>query len=206
MKIKLFFAFITMLFFSACANIRYDNLDLSLDYSGTKTVSVAVLDHRPYVLSGTKLPSFVGVFRDLFGIPSTTNTGTGNPLSSDLAKTISSSLSNKGFRTSIVETTPQMSKNEVLSKLKSNDTNRSILLEVRDWKSSTVTNSELMYDVTLYVLNASGGIRTSKTMSAKVAVQGGFWCPELSANKYLPIKAREILEDLLNTRNIASAL
>src|SRR5215468_9264272 len=70
--------------------------------TGSARVAVAVLDHRPYVVSGQKSPSFVGLqvagFPNPYGLlPGDVNTESGAPLASDFSSAIAKALSTKGF-------------------------------------------------------------------------------------------------------------
>jgi hypothetical protein len=67
----------------------------SVAYAGTgpdvravgpsRSVAIAVLDQRPYVLDGSKPDSFVGLSRNEFGIPYEVLTPKGAPMASDMA-------------------------------------------------------------------------------------------------------------------------
>ena len=47
--------------------INYSNVKADLNYSGTRSVAVGVLDKRTYVISGENDPKFVGTMRGGYG-------------------------------------------------------------------------------------------------------------------------------------------
>jgi hypothetical protein len=57
---------------SGCGNmyrINYSNIKADLQYSGSRSVAVGVLDQRPYILSGQSDPRYVGTMRGGYGNP-----------------------------------------------------------------------------------------------------------------------------------------
>lgn len=64
-------------FLSACfPKYRYDRMNVALNRAGSGSVAIAVLDQRPYVRSGEKDPSFVGIMRGGYGNPFSLYTST----------------------------------------------------------------------------------------------------------------------------------
>ena len=69
---SLFFLTVAALMLASCGNlyrINYSNIKADLNYSGSRSVSIGVLDQRPYVLSGEKDPKYVGTMRGGYGNP-----------------------------------------------------------------------------------------------------------------------------------------
>jgi len=80
---------------------KYDHqaLDLPAASSG-KTVEVAVLDQRPYVVSNEKSPNFVGVSRGGSSNPVNVETESGQPLAANMGADIVSALQTAGLKAS----------------------------------------------------------------------------------------------------------
>ena len=74
-------------------------------------------DQRPYVRSGAKPESFVGLSRGGFGNPFDVNTASGNGLASDISKALANALSANGAQVEIIAVTPHEQETVVLSKL-----------------------------------------------------------------------------------------
>ena len=84
---KFFLLGIAGFLFSGCAignTHRYDLGNAALVAESDKRVAVCVADERPYVLSGEKPGSFVGLLRGGFGNPFDINTTSGEPMASDI--------------------------------------------------------------------------------------------------------------------------
>jgi hypothetical protein len=67
---------------------RYDLGDAEFQVESNKTVAVAVVDTRPYVLSGEKTANFSGLMRGGFGNPFDVTTDSGRALAEDLTISI----------------------------------------------------------------------------------------------------------------------
>ena len=64
---------------------------------------VAFQDVRPYVLSGNKNNTFVGLMRSMTGIPYPIKTESGNPLADDFGILVTNSLNAKGLNAEFVK-------------------------------------------------------------------------------------------------------
>lgn len=77
---------------------RYDLGDASFDLESKNTVAISVVDLRPYILSGDKLPNFVGLLRGGFGNPFDVTTDSDRPLAEDMTISIVESLKKDNIR------------------------------------------------------------------------------------------------------------
>ncbi len=84
---KFFSILLVLLSLNGCAvgnKISYDGAsDLSPTFEKDIPILILMHDIRPYVLSGDKKTSFVGLTRSLYGIPYATNTLSGKSLAVD---------------------------------------------------------------------------------------------------------------------------
>jgi len=94
--------------------ITYSNTTADVDAAGNETVGVATLDQRPYVLSGNKKPSFVGLSRGGYGNPFDVETPKSAPLADEISESVSRSLAERGFKSSVVKVTPSQSRRAAL--------------------------------------------------------------------------------------------
>src|SRR3546814_17022357 len=75
---------------------RYDLGDAQFQVNSSKSIAVAVVDVRPYVLDGDKAPDFSGLMRGGFGNPFDVTTDSGQPLSADFTASIVAALQRDG--------------------------------------------------------------------------------------------------------------
>src|SRR3546814_13503229 len=71
---------------------RYDLGDAQFQVNSSKSIAVAVVDVRPYVLDGDKAPDFSGLMRGGFGNPFDVTTDSGQPLAADFTAFIVAAL------------------------------------------------------------------------------------------------------------------
>ncbi len=135
----------------------YDNASLSLaGVSSSGPVAVGVQDARPYVTSGNKPEKFVGLMRGGFGNPFDVNTQSGGPLSVEMREAIVKALKNKGIAASGVTLSPSEPPARVKRSLMDSKARKLVLVTLNEWKSDTLMNTSLHFDVTLKVLDANG--------------------------------------------------
>src|SRR4051812_18081252 len=76
---------------------KYSDAPMSLEgVSSAGAVAIAVQDARPYVISGNKAPTFVGLQRGGFGNPFDVNTQSGGPLANEIRDAIARALKARG--------------------------------------------------------------------------------------------------------------
>jgi hypothetical protein len=142
---------------AACAVGRKQEFDSArLDVGATsQTINVAVLDHRPYVLNKDKAESFTGLMRGGFGNPFNVNTKSGQPLASDMANAVASSLRAKGATVNVVPLPPSTSDSAAMTKV-TTPAGKGLLVVVSEWKSDKYMRTKLGFDLRAYVIDASG--------------------------------------------------
>jgi|KBSSwiStaDraftv2_1062776.scaffolds.fasta_scaffold84298_2 hypothetical protein len=126
--------------------------------SSTGTVALCVQDVRSYVMSGNKPESFVGLRRGGFGNPFDVNTKSGGPLAAEIRDTISRSLAAKGVKVEPVTVPRTAGISEAKRALAQTRARRSMLVTLREWKSDTMMNTDLHYDVTAEVMDDKGAV------------------------------------------------
>jgi hypothetical protein len=195
--------------FSGCAvgnRHHYQDVLADIQYSGDIAVGVGTQDARPYVISGDKAPRFVGLSRGGFGNTFDINTESGRPLADDVGQDISKSLAQKGFKPVIVELSPQDDDATVFDKLAASKAPRLIFMKLKEWKSDTYTNTALIYNVDLRVMDENGKILAEKFLEGRDNLKGSVMNPPAHAKKAVPIALKQKLEELLNDPGVQKAL
>lgn len=123
-------------------------------------IEVNVIDERPYVVSGSKNPTYVGTLRALYYNPFNVNTLTGDPLSFDLKEAIRRSLAKSSIATPAAYSTTNASPGQ-----------RLLMLKLREWKSDTYVRTRFDYDITATVLDENGKELATKSTKGSGAIK-----------------------------------
>jgi hypothetical protein len=193
----------------ACAvgnHQQYAGVVPDLKVTGQRSVAVAVVDNRPYVVDGDKDPDFVGVQRAGFGNPFDVGTDSRKPLATDMTDNIVAALKQRGLSTEAVTVKPGTPSAAALQAATGAGKERALILELREWKSDTYTNTALIYDVELWVCDATGKPLATVTKKGDDDLGGDFMDPPGHAKDAVPPKLKAILEGLLNAPEIVAAL
>ncbi len=174
--------------------------------SGSGQVSVATHDRRPYVLSGDKQPQFVGLSRGGFGNPFDVRTDRGRPLADDMTEAIVNSLKLKGFEPVPVILSASVNPAEARERVARAGGGRGILLTLQEWKSDTMVNTALIYDLTLSVLDRAGQVIAETRLQGRDNLGGSALNPPAYAREAVPRAVKAKLEELLSDPQVASAL
>lgn len=207
---KLIFALAAVqMLLSGCAignkyDYRSQTLDLPVASGGS--VAVAVSDQRPYVVSGDKTAVFVGLQRAGFGIPHDVETLSQGPLADDFAATISAALEAKGIAVKPVMVAPSFNDRNAVKALSTSGADKALLILLREWKSDTMNNVALMYDVKAEVFDGQGNSIAENAVVGRENLGGDAWNPPKHARSAVPAAYRRILETLLSDPKIVDAL
>ncbi len=163
---------LSALLLGGCAFGRtYSYSDAPINLPGPSAASVklavGVQDRRAYVLSGSKSERFVGLMRGGFGNPFDVNTSSGGPLSGEVRDALSRSLTAKGFVVTPVTLAPNEATSDVRRKLVASGARRIASVTLTEWKSDSMMNTDIHYDVALSVLNEKGEELAAKSIKGR---------------------------------------
>lgn len=165
------------LFLSGCAvgnQYGYTAADVGLplvaDNEATP-IAVGAQESRPYVLSGSKAPTFVGLQRGGFGNPFDVTTASGRGFGEDAADVLGTLLQRAGYP---VATSDLYANRETfLAELKERGVEKGLYLDIREWKTDIYISITLHWDLTLTVLNANGEVLAESTDYGQEAIGAG---------------------------------
>jgi len=178
-----------------------DQANPTINAKGGSTIELAVQDKRDFVVTGDKPASFIGLSRGGFGNPFDVNTSSGKPLAADIAKIVQAALLAKGVKVINVEVAPSTPQDKTIELLASTG-NKSIFLKIISWKSDTYMQTNLSYNFELLILDGSGKLLASNSISGNEILSGPSW----SAKDKVPPVLVNKLEMLFSDPKIASKL
>lgn len=124
--------------------------------STTGTIAIGVHDTRPYVVSGGKQPTFVGLARGGYGNPFDVNTESGGPLAIEIRDALARALRARGATVIPVAVPHGDTNTAARARLLETRAQRQVLLTLREWKTDTMMSTDLHYDTTLAVFDKDG--------------------------------------------------
>jgi hypothetical protein len=194
---------------SGCAfghKINYHEALPSFQGGGQGAIRVTTYDQRPYVVSGNKVPQFVGLTRGGFGNPFGVQTQSGHPLAEDMSQVLCNALQKKGFQCLPVAVAARTSPDAVRRKLLEAPSKLALLLTLDEWKSDTFIATTLLYDATLQVLTPQGTTVTEQRITGREVLGKNFWSPISVAYTAVPQAQKTKLEELMNRPEVIAAL
>lgn len=203
------FLLIPMTYLSGCVvgqKISYNDTELNLKASGTKSIAIAAIENRSYVNSGEKDRDYVGKFRAGFGNPWNVSTVSGKSLTVDMTTVVCSAFKKKDISCISLTVDPKETKEQVIHKLTTTKADNLFMFIVNEWLSDTYMNTGLSYDVDLLVLDSLGGKLAESRVKGDDELGGSFFDPPTHAKQAVPLAYREKLETLLNDVSILKVM
>jgi hypothetical protein len=151
-------------------NYRTSPMALPVRPVDHKAVVVSVEDCRPYVLSGQREASFVGIQRGGYGNPFDVTTVSGGPMTEDMAAAIVRGLNAVGYSVTYVLGEPEILL--LLKKAAKEKATRIVVLKVYDWKSDIYLGTTLSCDLQLSVFDGKGQLLAKNTMKFEEEIGG----------------------------------
>lgn len=180
---------------AACAvgnTFDYRNAVPTLAVAPGKPVAVTALDQRPYVRAGDNTPQWVGMFRGGFGNPWGVHTTSGAPLADDVALAVAAALKAKGVDT-------------VVGGERLGNAQRKVTVVLRDWRSDTMYNTLIRYDLTVEVTDAAGTRMAANALKGERTFSSFNNLPSTTGNEVLAV-FKEVMAQLLDAPEIRNAL
>jgi hypothetical protein len=193
----------------ACAfgnSFRYNDLHAAMPAKKGHSIAAATLDHRPYVLDEDSDPSYAGMTRGGYGNPFSAYTTSGQPLADELTGILVRSLQRAGVQAVAVPTQFRETGTDVIRSLAATETDRGILLTLRNWQSDTMVNTTLEYDVELQVLDATGAVLASKNFKGADDLGGNAFNPYGYAMDKVPPAVSKLISTFFAAPEVRKAL
>jgi len=150
---------------SGCAfgrKVDYSALAPQMTVPSGTSVAVAVSDERPYVLSGKKENTFVGVTRGGFYNPFDMNTVSKKPLAIDLQQSVLGALAKSNIQAVAVPYQTGFKADSASQRL--------LVLNVKEWKTDTYGRTRFDYNLNASVIDENGKVIGSKSATNSGAI------------------------------------
>lgn len=193
-------ALICILLLAACAvgnTYNYDANTMNLPVQGSGEVGLVIVDQRPYVLSGDKPSSFVGLQRGGFGNPFNVKTASGKPLSEEMQESLSRSLETYGFVVHELAQ-PGNNMNEIQNSVSDKKLPRNLVITLNEWKTDAMANFGLSYNVDLQILDGRGELLARNRIQGDKEKLGGAGfesANSISASRAFESKMNQLFND-----------
>lgn len=201
--------FLLMVLSSGCAmgqKIQYSDLTAELIYQGSLSLAVGVYDNRPYVLDGQSKPEYAGTMRGGFGNPINAYTASGQPFANEFSHSIHKTFSASNFPVTEVIATPLMPLQDFQKALLAETADRYVLFVVNEWRSDSIMDTFLYYDVLLQIFDNQGKKLAENTIKGEDQIPGSAWNPPATAKAECPKYWSKHFSELLNSPKIRKAL
>jgi hypothetical protein len=185
---------------------NYRDVIATLPTTSGVNVAVATHDQRPYVLDNDKSPAFVGLQRGGYGNPFDVENLGGEPLSSSFSSSVCSSIKASAGTCTVVTTQPSDQMDALKERLVATQAPRSVLFTLREWKSDTMMNTALHYNVTMDVFSPNGALLLTRRIQGVDDLRGSFWNAPGYAKRAVPGAFKAKLEGLLGDAQVMAAL
>jgi hypothetical protein len=204
---RMFSVLTLTLVLGACAignKYDYGSASVTIGADTDKSVSATVIDHRPYVVNGSKAPSFVGLQRGGFGNPFNVTTVSGRGLAEDLTDALVRALDVQGVTAEALMLAPGTSIDDSVKQFQGQGTDLLLVVVMREWKTDAMMRLTLHWALDASVHDPSGGTLGKHSISGKAPVgAAGFQ----SGNSVVSgQQASQKLTELLNHPDIVAAL
>ncbi|MDV6314833.1 hypothetical protein [Idiomarina sp. HP20-50] len=172
---KLIAIAITTLYLSGCAQLMTAEqaapaINAPADL---KSITIAVVDKREYVINGDKAPSFEGLSRSNFGIPYSQYTPGSQPMTSYLGDRLVAGFSKQGIKAELYSTSPSMSIERIRDALAEKN-QPSIIIALNEWKYDYHAFSDSSwYNVDVLVLDSNAKLKVEKNFRGENDVGNG---------------------------------
>lgn len=184
----------------------YHNVGAQTEARTQKSLAVATLDQREYILSGQSRQQLVGMIRNGYGMPFDVATESGRPLSSEFTHAVKEALERNNIKVFAIETKPASSTQGAMAELVASGGERLLLLSIEEWIGDLYVNTEVRYNIKLVVTDKSGKTLATNKYEGIRNLGNSTFHPLRHNKEAMRNAFKEAVEQLLNSPAIAAAL
>lgn len=204
---------VPVMFLSACVlteNTRKSALNLpALELQGgsSKSITVGILDERPYVVSGEKPATYIGQFQLSMGDPYDAFTSSKQPMAAEFTTKLPSLLTQKFPQVKTINLPTGTSKQMAVELLLESGDDKAVLITLKEWKSHTAIDTSLWFDAQLEVFNTEKQLLSYKRTQGHDTFGGAAIAgPITNAKRTLPHAFRQKMQALFSDTLVIASL
>lgn len=162
------FAIIGVMFLAGCASpLPLELKTARIDTAPAEEISVAVVDHRDFILNGDKPAWFEGIIRSVYGIPvnlERPGADGSQPFARYLATMIEGGIEKSGGQAVIIDLPPGMQP-EAAREFLAREKRRALLTIMYKSRYDVGFSADYQYDFVMSVLDAEGRVMAEERFS-----------------------------------------
>ena len=142
--------------------VPYEKMKVELDYSGTKSIALAVYDQREMVVEGNRKPDFVGYQLSDIGIAWPMGTKSGKNFTDVIQEVVSQSFKAKGYTVLLIPTSYKDNYDDLKTRLIQSSSDRLMIIKLKKLQIVMVVATIIDIDVDVEVFDKSGNMLAVK--------------------------------------------
>jgi hypothetical protein len=151
--------------------VPYEKMKVEINYSGTKSIALAVYDQREMVVKGSRKADFVGYQLSDIGVAWPMGTKSGKNFTDVIQEIISQSFKSKGYTVSLIPTSYKDNYDDIKTRLIQSSSDRLMIIKFKKLQLVMVVATMIDIDVDIEVFDKSGNTLAFKNFqkSEKIA-------------------------------------
>jgi len=184
--------------------VPYEKMKVEINYSGTKSITLAVYDQREMVVDGNRKADFVGYQLSSIGVAWPMGTKSGKNFTDVLQEVISQSFKNKGYKVLLFPTLYTENYDDIKTRMIQSSGDRLMIIKLKKLQIVMVVATIIDIDVDIEVFDKSGNMLASKNFQKSLQIATDI----LGTNykKYAPEYLEKEIASWLNDQQIAKEL
>ncbi len=142
--------------------VPYEKMKVEINYSGTKSIALAVYDQREMVVKGNRKPDFVGYQISGIGVAWPIGTKSGKNFTDVIQEVISQSFKNKGYTVLLIPTSYKDNYDDIKTRMIQSSSDRLMIIKLKKLQIVMVVATIIDIDVDVEVLDKSGNMLAVK--------------------------------------------
>jgi len=184
--------------------VPYEKMKVEINYSGTKSIALAVYDQREMVVDGNRKPDFVGYQLSGIGVAWPIGTKSGKNFTDVVQEVISQSFNNKGYKVLLIPTSYKDNYDDIKTRMIQSSSDRLMIIKLKKLQIVMVVATIIDIDVDVEVFDKSGNMLAVKNFQKSLQIATDI----LGTNykKYAPEYLEKEIASWLNDPQIAKEL
>lgn len=184
--------------------VPYEKMKVEINYSGTKSISLAVYDQREMVVAGNRKADFVGYQISGIGVAWPIGTKSGKNFADVIQDVISQSFKKKGYTVLLIPTAYKDNYDDLKTRMIQSSGDRLMIIKLKKLQIVMVVATIIDIDVDIEVFDKSGNMLAVKNFQKSETIATDI----LGTNykKYAPEFVEKEIASWLNDEQITKEL